>query len=54
MEEAFVCIRGEDVRVPEEGEMIIYEGRGRQQREVGNGGVKEHGYAAHVNRITVR
>ncbi len=50
----FVCVRGEDMLVPEEGEMIICEGQGREQREDGNGGVKEHGYVAHVNGIGVR
>ncbi len=50
-----VCLLGgEEVLVPVEGEMVICEGRGGQRREVGNGGVKEHGYAAYVNRIGVR
>ncbi len=54
MEEAFVCVHDEDVLAPEEGEMIICEGQGRQWREVSNGAVKEHGNAAHVDWVTVR
>ncbi len=47
----FVFIGGEDMLVPEEGEIIICEGWGRQGREGGDGAVEEHGNAAFVNRV---
>lgn len=48
-EELFVVGGGEDIVIPEEGEVVILEGW--LQWEVGNGGVEEHGNEADVNNV---
>ncbi len=54
MEEAFVVIRGKDVVLPKEGDMIILKRQGLRNREASNGAIKEHDNETNVDYVVVR